>query len=273
MENSRLKQDRALHCSYDFFSTTINQDMHDQKKKKLSTLRHGVKKKRGGVPVDRSRVAHVWQAFLQLWRRLFNFFNEHILLFNLEWWSEIHKDNSRKLLKSNNWQNFGNRQWHMCTFFLWSLLWSSLVLKKIQLLLMERSKSEFFPSLLSGVVVDDLPRPSITCHPSLGCSFICAHLQADDIFAFAQLLLWEISPVFLCFPAPHTKHLLIFTKSLDFYMQSIKKWLTYGTSWDLLCNSHHSLWQPNYPGPSGSSEQQRGLCLQTRKITIGVHYI
>lgn len=34
--------------------------------------------------------------------------------------------------------------------------------------------------------------------------------------------------------------------------------------WGLLCNSHHSLWRPNYPEPSGSSGLQPGPCLKTR---------
>lgn len=38
-------------------------------------------------------------------------------------------------------------------------------------------------------VVDDLPGSPVARHSSLRCSPVCAHLQADDIFAFSQLLL------------------------------------------------------------------------------------
>lgn len=38
-------------------------------------------------------------------------------------------------------------------------------------------------------VVDDLSGTAVACHASLRCSFICAHLQANDIFALAQLFL------------------------------------------------------------------------------------
>lgn len=52
-----------------------------------------------------------------------------------------------------------------------------------------RSALEEVLSSDSGVVVDDLPGSSIAGHSSLRCSFICAHLQANDIPAFGQLLL------------------------------------------------------------------------------------
>lgn len=50
------------------------------------------------------------------------------------------------------------------------------------------------------------------------------------------------------------------------YLQDKEEKLTYGTSWGLLCNSHHPLWQPHFPEPSGSSGQQPDLCLQTCNI-------
>lgn len=59
---------------------------------------------------------------------------------------------------------------------------------------------------LSGVVVDDLPGSSVAGHAGLRCSFVCAHLQADDIPAFAQLLLGEIPPVLLGLPVHVQTH-------------------------------------------------------------------
>lgn len=66
----------------------------------------------------------------------------------------------------------------------------------------------------SWIIVDDLPGSSVACHSSLRCSFICAHLQADDISAFGQLFLWEISPVLLGLPAPMQTHTHLSPQSL-----------------------------------------------------------
>lgn len=52
----------------------------------------------------------------------------------------------------------------------------------------------------SRVVVDDLPGLSVSCHSSLWCSSICAHLQANDASPFSQFFLCEFPPVLLSLP-------------------------------------------------------------------------
>lgn len=53
----------------------------------------------------------------------------------------------------------------------------------------------------TGSWVHDLSRPAVACHAALGRPFIGSHLQADDIFSFFHLVVGEISPVLLSFPA------------------------------------------------------------------------
>lgn len=55
----------------------------------------------------------------------------------------------------------------------------------------------------SRVVVDDLPLLSVSCHSTLWCSRICAHLQANDAFSFGQLFLCELPLVLLSFPVEY----------------------------------------------------------------------
>lgn len=50
-------------------------------------------------------------------------------------------------------------------------------------------------------VVDDLPGSAVSCHSSLRCAFICAHLQANDAFSFDQLFFCEFSLVLLSLSA------------------------------------------------------------------------
>lgn len=75
-------------------------------------------------------------------------------------------------------------------------------------------------------VVDDLPGSAVSCHSSLRCTFICAHLQANDAFSFDQLFFCEISLVLLSLSAHikknHTSLITVchhLTKKSDFYQQ------------------------------------------------------
>lgn len=175
----------------------------------------------------------------------------------------------------------------MCTWSHWSLFWSSLAFKivwshfsswpKVRV----RVSSSWLTGLSEGRgrrvsgVIDDLSGSSISCHASLRCSFVCAHLQTDDISSLIQLLLWKISPVLLGLPAHTHKHTTLLSPDLLFVVPTVhtetswnmrrkkKLKLTYGTSWGLLCNFHHSLWRPDYLEPSGSSGQQPDPCLKT----------
>lgn len=106
---------------------------------------------------------------------------------------------------------------YMCTYSSWSLFWSSLAFKTVRL----HSSQSF--TVLAGLsevrlrgrfwVIDDLPGCAIA-HSSLRCSFICAHLQPNDIFAFRQLFLREISSVLLGLPAHVQTHISEFTVSI-----------------------------------------------------------
>lgn len=80
----------------------------------------------------------------------------------------------------------------------------------------------------SGVVVDDLPGSAVARHSSLRCSCICAHLQADDVFAFGQLFVWEVSSVLLGLPA-HTKHTHISQSTVSFLSAEMKPSFVWAT--------------------------------------------
>lgn len=98
----------------------------------------------------------------------------------------------------------------------------SLECSQVTFLLMAKLRVRVSPSSLTGPwenrrrsvseedsglgFVNDLSGPAVACHASLSCSFICSHLQADDIFAFAQLFVCEISPVLLGLPANTQVH-------------------------------------------------------------------
>lgn len=54
-------------------------------------------------------------------------------------------------------------------------------------------------------VVDDLPGSAVSCHSSLRCAFICAHLQANYAFSFDQLFFCEFSLVLLSLSVHNSK--------------------------------------------------------------------
>lgn len=51
----------------------------------------------------------------------------------------------------------------------------------------------------------DLTVHTVTRHSRLGSTAVAAHLQADQTFALAELLLAELSPISLGFPAEELK--------------------------------------------------------------------
>lgn len=91
-----------------------------------------------------------------------------------------------------------------------------------------RSVSEEISS--DSRVVDDLPGSAVSCHSSLRCAFICAHLQANDAFSFDQLFFCEFSLVLLSLSAhiKKTTHL-----SLLFVTTELKKSAFYQRRKDL----------------------------------------
>lgn len=56
---------------------------------------------------------------------------------------------------------------------------------------------------LKGKGSQDLSGASVASHAGLWCSFVGAHLQADDALTLFQLALRKISPVLLRFPKAH----------------------------------------------------------------------
>ncbi len=52
-----------------------------------------------------------------------------------------------------------------------------------------------------GSWVHDLSRSAVACHARLGRPSIGSHLQTDDVLPFFHLVIREISPVLLSFPA------------------------------------------------------------------------
>lgn len=57
---------------------------------------------------------------------------------------------------------------------------------------------------LAGPLTDDLPRPPVARHASLGGPSVAAHLQANDVLALLQLALCEFPLVLLGFPRGRT---------------------------------------------------------------------
>lgn len=131
---------------------------------------------------------------------------------------------------------------YMCTSSCWSLFLvqfksqvSFLLVAKVRVrvsqssLAFERTEEGASPrGVRSGVVVDDLPGSAVARHSSLRCSCICAHLQADDVFAFGQLFVWEVSSVLLGLPA-HTKHTHISQSTVSFLRAEMKPSFVWAT--------------------------------------------